>query len=283
MKEVNILDKKTYLQALSLPGVFPQRLALIGGTLLQGGIFLLDNYAGPSLGLSVLHIFPLAGMVLHATTALSVTLSFFIAAFFQIMTWYIAGAHTLNLFVQLGALWFTTTCAYLLRENYEVLVDSATTDALTGLLNRRAFEHEVEKEIERHRRHKSVFSIVLLDLDGFKALNDQHGHSKGDAALCIVADLLRERVRLSDSAARVGGDEFAILLTGTDSAHAEPFCQDLLEQLTLKTSLAQVGVSASIGCKTFSKTPDSVREALDLADQTMYRAKALGKRQVVCT
>jgi diguanylate cyclase (GGDEF)-like protein len=121
-------------------------------------------------------------------------------------------------------------------------------------------------------------SLLLIDLDGFKAVNDTHGHAAGDALLCEVADRLREAVRGGDLAARLGGDEFAVLLPGCTTAEADRTAQRILEALRAPVPVdgATVGVSASIGVAA-ADPADDVESLLHDADLAMYAAKNNGK------
>ena len=103
---------------------------------------------------------------------------------------------------------------------YLDLARRAVTDGLTGLANRGAFDTQISLELKRHRRHGGGFSLLMADIDHFKAVNDTHGHQAGDAALAEVARVLREGLRETDFVARYGGEEFAMLLPHTGQAQA---------------------------------------------------------------
>jgi diguanylate cyclase (GGDEF)-like protein len=153
----------------------------------------------------------------------------------------------------------------------------ATSDALTGLANRRGFAAIVELEIARQKRHGGVFSLAMPDLDDFKELNDSRGHAAGDQALTLAADVLRNSARHSDSIARLGGDEFSILLPNARQADCRPFLQAGAAALARRLAAAGFPVTASIGCVTFDAAPGSLVVALRAADLAMYAAKAAGK------
>jgi len=156
----------------------------------------------------------------------------------------------------------------------------ARTDALTGLPNRRAFLERVSDELARSRRASAPVCIAYLDIDNFKRLNDQSGHSAGDEFLRAVAQAIRETVRASDVAARLGGDEFAVLFTDAKRGAVEPLAHRLLAQLkTLGDRHPGLELGASIGMAWFDKAPDGAEELLQRADRAMYEAKTGGKHR----
>lgn len=163
-----------------------------------------------------------------------------------------------------------------LRRAMNLARAAALTDTLTGIANRPALIDALQRAIALQKREGTPFSLILLDLDGFKQVNDQHGHATGDRVLRQVARTLSGNARAGDIAARFGGDEFALLLAGQDidaTAAATRICQ------RLKTVMMCNGwpVTASLGVASFHTSPNDVEEALILADQLMYEAKASGK------
>lgn len=152
----------------------------------------------------------------------------------------------------------------------------ARTDTLTGLANARVFGEHLNHAIAQCRRDGRLFTLAYLDLDRFKKVNDDFGHSEGDCVLQAVASTIRRCLRATDAAARLGGDEFGILMRETDGEQARA----LLERVT--ASLAhdvedRWGVSATFGSVTFTQLPDDADFALREADALMYRGKAAGR------
>jgi diguanylate cyclase (GGDEF)-like protein/PAS domain S-box-containing protein len=160
------------------------------------------------------------------------------------------------------------------------LTHLATHDVLTGLPNRSLFNEHMEIMLMNARRHERVLALLFLDLDGFKAINDTHGHTAGDVLLQEVCVRMRQCVRKEDIVARVGGDEFTILLgelaTPTDaSLVAMKLIKAFNEPVILNDTICHVGVS--IGISLFPNSADNGDTLLRLADDAMYAAKADGK------
>ncbi|MEW6516336.1 MAG: diguanylate cyclase [candidate division FCPU426 bacterium] len=169
-----------------------------------------------------------------------------------------------------------------LRNALETQRHLARTDVLTGVANRRSFFELATGEINRSSRFKRSFSLVYLDLDNFKNINDTYGHNTGDLLLRLVAETIKRNIRTVDMLARLGGDEFVVLLPETEAALAYAVSQRL--QASLAHMMQQNGwqVTCSFGVVTFSKAPESVDQVLAEADFLMYSAKHNGKNQIRC-
>ena len=157
---------------------------------------------------------------------------------------------------------------------------SARTDALTGLDNRRAFYERLEQVTALARRHAHPITIAYLDLDNFKSVNDLLGHRRGDDLLRTVAQTLRTALRMSDRAARVGGDEFVVCLPETGEAGARVVLNRVFESLTAAIHAPGCSVSVSIGAVAWSKPPATVENMMLAADELMYDVKRAGKNGV---
>src|ERR687895_1654725 len=129
----------------------------------------------------------------------------------------------------------------------------ADHDDLTGLINRRRFQEELRRHLAEGRRYGLTGALLVLDLDGFKEVNDNHGHSAGDRVLCGVADALRSRLRTTDIVARLGGDEFAVLLPRETAQEAELVCRSLEQAIPAEVSVPGDGrIEVSVGYATFA-------------------------------
>jgi len=159
----------------------------------------------------------------------------------------------------------------------------ARHDVLTGLPNRALFHDRLDQALVQSKRRQSTFALLFLDLDGFKPVNDTYGHEAGDSLLIAVAQRLQECVRESDTVARMGGDEFTVILndlTGVEAAEhiAQAIMQSLAKPFVL--DLAAVSISASIGVAMYPRDGASRKSILSAADGAMYKVKESGKNGV---
>ena len=172
------------------------------------------------------------------------------------------------------------------RKKLEVdLREQASTDALTGLPNRRHFLHRLEEELERVRRRTTrEASVLMLDLDHFKRVNDQYGHAAGDSLLRHFANLLRHDLRSADTAGRMGGEEFAVILPGSNLPAAQLFAQRICKRLAerpLSFGRQQIQATVSIGIAAIVADDLSADAVLSRADGALYQAKEQGRNRVV--
>jgi diguanylate cyclase (GGDEF)-like protein/putative nucleotidyltransferase with HDIG domain len=156
---------------------------------------------------------------------------------------------------------------------YQVALEQAITDGLTGLKTHRFFMEALDNEWRRSTRSGQQFSVIMMDLDQFKEVNDRHGHLEGDKVLSAVASLLSDRVRQSSVVARYGGDEFAILMPEGRIEQAEALAERLRAGIESDSYLAAHGVTASFGIATFPIHGPTQEEILRVADSGMYLAK----------
>lgn len=152
----------------------------------------------------------------------------------------------------------------------------ASTDSLTGLLNKEAFRERVEEEINRARRYQHPLSLAFIDLNNFKQVNDTLGHAQGDNILQQVSEAINNTLRKTDIAGRIGGDEFTICLTETGPEHIRYVIEKMLCNLEIMTSQSVCQVTASIGVVTYVEISDAYDTMLGKADKLMYLTK--GKR-----
>lgn len=159
----------------------------------------------------------------------------------------------------------------------------ARTDAVTGAPNRRAFDEDARELVRAHLRGGQPLTAVIIDLDGFKGVNDTLGHDAGDEVLRAVASALTRAVRGADVVARYGGDEFAVILANTDAVGAGALLPRLHEALDGAMARRGWPVTFSIGAVTFDRPPRSERQLMRLVDARMYEAKHGGKNRLLHT
>jgi diguanylate cyclase (GGDEF)-like protein len=167
-----------------------------------------------------------------------------------------------------------------MTEQQEALEVRAFSDALTGLHNRALLESTLEQAMEQSRRTGLPMTLLALDLDWFKSINDGLGHQAGDTALRGVADILRTRIRRSDKAFRLGGEEFLAFLYGTDQDAGRQVAEDLRKAVATRPLIPGRSITVSIGVASYSGDRDW-EEWLRRCDQNLYGAKAKGRNAVV--
>ncbi len=271
---------------LAAPGKLPERAVFVASIVAMLAIFV-ANIMLPDSGLRIhiLYVLPLLAIGMHsgrrslylAGLAVALVLEAIAFVHFGASIATLAGNAILECLV--AAVCFSV--ADTARVSYLKVLNLARTDDLTGLMNRRAFVRVAEQEIERQARYGGEFSILLLDLDGFKALNDTRGHYVGDLALRHLAEAVRNNIRRADSVARIGGDEFVVLLPNTPKAACASICQQLRRAVADGMRDSGFTITASIGGVTFEQPPESIDAAMRMADAAMYRAKHNGGDCVV--
>jgi diguanylate cyclase (GGDEF)-like protein len=178
-----------------------------------------------------------------------------------------------------------------LRSTSQALLDAnaklerlANTDSLTGIANRRHFLERLSAELERAARYQRPLSLVLLDLDHFKKVNDTHGHAAGDDALRKAAAVLGEVCRDVDLAARLGGEELVLLLPETDSGGAHILAERIRGKIAATVHQSPAGVrfsvTASVGVASVGKKTTTPEALLQACDEALYRAKEAGRNRV---
>lgn len=166
---------------------------------------------------------------------------------------------------------------------HEEIHRTMVADGLTGAHNRRYLNEFLEREMARCLRHARPLALVLFDLDEFKRVNDDFGHLNGDQVLREIADLVREQVRREDCFARFGGDEFAVVLTETDLAHARAFAERLLQRVEaheFHLGSEVVPVTISIGIATMNADQREAAMFVAAADSCLYEAKSAGRNRI---
>ncbi|WP_396589142.1 diguanylate cyclase [Bermanella sp. R86510] len=166
-----------------------------------------------------------------------------------------------------------------LQEKAEAFEVLARTDSLTNTANRRHFETELHKEIERSQRFKEPLSILAIDIDNFKVINDEHGHNTGDLVLITVANIIKQHIREIDTVARWGGDEIMVLLPHTsmnEAVHVAEKTRALINTTSIKPNLC---ISISVGVAELMRN-EQMNTLLQRADKALYQSKEHGRNQV---
>ena len=187
----------------------------------------------------------------------------------------------LFLMLAVGLAW---TLARTLTRLHQRVAEQAATDPLTGLANRRHLVETLEREVARARRFRHPISLLIIDVDDFKRINDSQGHMQGDVVLETVAEVVREGTRSIDVPARYGGDELAVVLVETDREGALILGERLADRMRATTVQLREGgsmaVTISLGVATIPDSADTLDSLVDAADRALLRAKRAGKNQI---
>ncbi len=264
----------------------PKPLLVSVGFVMVLLVGILSRTAGPQLSFAIFFVIPIALVTWFTKRWFG-----FIFSILSALAWLIAdltsGATYVppdipywNGVVRLGSLLILTFVLSTLKSTLTQEKEFSRIDFLTGARNRRYFIELIDMEINRARRYEHPFTVVCIDLDDFKTVNDCFGHSTGDILLRLIARTMRQNIRVTDTVARLGGDEFAILLPETGSNVAEVILQKI--QKINSDIMRRHGwpVTLSIGVVTFASPPSTVDETLRISDQLMYSVKNNGKNSI---
>lgn len=252
-----------------------------------GLIGLLDTWVSVDIGLSLFYLAPIA----LATWVVGRDAGTLLAAIAAAL-WFWAELQSDNfsgfifalwnaVVIRLGTFWIITTVLSSLKDAYELEKHLARTDGLTGVANWRSFQQLLTAEIERAQRYPHPITLAYLDIDNFKHINDRQGHNQGDLLLKEVARQLNHGVRSTDVVARIGGDEFIMMMPYTNRSQAEQVLPRIHLDLLNSTMEQGFSVGFSIGVITFEHPATSVDDMISVADSMMYQAKQNGKNQIV--
>ena len=242
--------------------------------------------SGPEFALSLFYILPIALATWYAgkwvgfMVSLASAVSWLIAdlnmlpAFSSVFIPYLNETFRLTVFLIV-----TLILSKLKRamDNHKAL---ARTDPLTAIPNRRAFYDLAEMELNKARRYQNPLSVLYLDIDNFKQINDRLGHHIGDMLLCSAANMIKSNIRAIDIIGRFGGDEFVILLAQTGPDSVALVARKLKDKLSNLMQNNNWPVTFSIGAVTFENAPESVEQLIIAADKQMYNAKKNGKNRI---
>lgn len=167
-----------------------------------------------------------------------------------------------------------------LRNQLEIL---SRTDPLTGLLNRRVFDEITKNEFSRYKRNQEVYSLLMLDIDYFKLVNDKYGHPAGDAVLKSTSELCESNLRSHDEVARIGGEEFCVFLPNTNKEVAYEVAEKLrkiISNTSIPSHSDDISITVSIGVSEVTNTDSDYTDILERVDENLYKAKRAGRNQV---
>jgi diguanylate cyclase (GGDEF)-like protein len=242
--------------------------------------FYVDAVTGQELSLSVFYLVPviLATYALGSWWGLGFGLVAAVAERFLLAPPAIPPAmRTWNTAILLCVFAVVVWLVNTLKNTIQNAQHTARHDFLTGLLNRRAFEEHAQVELERCRRRGTPTSILYVDCDDFKQVNDSHGHREGDRVLQAIAESMKSNLRSTDILARLGGDEFAALLPDSGESQARAVAEKLQQELSRQLSQNGFSSTCSLGVAVFAAAPEDVETMIHRADELMYRVKESGK------
>lgn len=258
-------------------------VTIAGGLTLTLGVGLLDYLTGLEVSFSVFYLLPTVffawrggrglgffGAVIAGAVWLIVE---FVSGYPYSQPWVMYWNATVRL------VFFVITAQLIGRQKLVLTLEKklSRTDGLTGLMNVRSFFQEGERVLSLCERHARPLTMVFMDLDNFKQVNDSRGHQEGDRLIQLVGQGLLRAVRSSDLAARLGGDEFGLLLPETGFEEAKVFTERLRESLDGVVDRAYWSIDYSVGVVTFTTLPANLEAATAGADQLMYEAKSAGR------
>jgi diguanylate cyclase (GGDEF)-like protein len=271
------LDPKILPRAVLFNGVLAAEAALIAFTLLRPTT---ARTRIPRIGLALLFLYWTGVQLVFLGSALAHHTSRVLAYNLRVDGRFVLLPLLPAVLICLGSLWLASS------ELQDELEHQSNTDGLTGLLNRRALQRAAAHQIAEAHRRNAPLTLVLLDLDHFKEINDLHGHAGGDQALCLTAQCLTSNLRHADLIARIGGEEFAALLPETDEPQAALAAERIrfgIENLGLEhlcNGVTISAISASFGVTRLQPHDTTLEQLLSRADQALYQAKKNGRNRV---
>jgi diguanylate cyclase (GGDEF)-like protein len=258
----------------------------ITGLVLIAGIGCVDYLTGYEIAFSLFYLIPIFLVTWFAGRSLGVA-----ASIMGAIVWLaadLASGHPYsspaiyywNTTIRFGFFIIVTLLLSALRKAHDQEMELARRDNLTGAVNGRFFSELVQLEINRSQRYGHPFTLAYIDLDNFKSVNDQFGHSMGDQVLSAIVKHARDHMRRTDVVARLGGDEFAFLLPETDQAAAQVAIEKIQTSLLDEMRRNNWPVTFSIGVLTCTNIPQTSDRLVKLADDLMYSVKNNGKNGI---
>jgi diguanylate cyclase (GGDEF)-like protein len=269
-------------KVVAMPGAVRLGVAIA----LVAVVGLLDWVTGYEISLSIFYLIPVAvagGLVSRRSGAFVAVLAAAAWGYLDLTAGhqYSAGWIPIwNSAVRLGFFLIVNELIIAARRAHMRERSLSRTDAVTGIANSRVFEERVNRAIAESRRHQRPFTIGYLDLDGFKQVNDELGHSEGDRVLGRVAALIEGAARATDTVARLGGDEFGIFMPETGVEQARPALERIAAAVAQETN-GQRRVGATLGAVSFTEPPADVDCAVREADALMYKGKGEGRGRLL--
>lgn len=254
---------------------------IVIGFLLLCSVTALDFFTGTQLSFSLFYLIPIAFYSFAFSASVGVGVACISAAIWLLIDLLTSThpdtfAYLWDSIIRLG---FFLLPAFMLRSIEQERIH-ARTDYLTGAINHRYFNELLEKEIERSIRYKHPFTIAFIDLDNFKVVNDTFGHLYGDKMLRTLAEKMKNHLRRPDVVARVGGDEFAILLPETNAEEARYAMSNLFSTIESELTTQKWHLTFSVGVLTLSEPQISADKILGVVDKMMYIVKNNGKNSI---
>ncbi|MFH1369385.1 MAG: diguanylate cyclase [Elusimicrobiota bacterium] len=264
-------------------------LIVIAGLIMTSFLGFLETRINPNIFTLAFYLIPVYIVAWYAGKNQSMLISLY-SAFIWLLTKFIYQPHIASMNPDIfywnvfSKLFFLLLASYLfarLHENIKHEENMSRTDYLTGISNRRYFYEMLKIEIERKKRYKTEYSVVFMDIDRFKSINDILGHPAGDNLLRIIADVLKNNIRFPDLTARIGGDEFGILLAETGYEGTKITIERLLDSLNIAAKKHRFPVQFSMGVLVCGKEDIGADKIIKLADSLMYKAKkGRGKEKI---
>ncbi len=240
----------------------------------------LEHFAGKDFSLAIFYLLPTAFTAWFAGRAGGIVISLICAAAWTWAIFSFTGIISLRTLSVFGTFCVISLLVSKIRQMLEHERAASRTDHLTGAVNSRAFNETAQVEIARMTRDQTPLTIVYMDLDNFKAINDGYGHTTGDLLLQTVAESLLKNLRRTDVVARLGGDEFVILLPNTDQEAARRVIPAVMEQLLGAMKDNNWQTTFSVGVLTCITPPRTTDQMITLADNLMYEVKRMGKNSI---
>jgi len=247
---------------------------------------IIDYVSGIELNISLFYLIPILIVIWFIDGKTGLLFSFastvvgFIANYSAGQTDSTPSVYIWNIMLRLGFYLVVTWLGATLKRTYTGNQQLVRTDYVTGATSVRYFYELAQIEIRRTQRYQHPFTLAYIDLDNFKTVNDQLGHSTGDRVLRAVTDGIRRQVGEADTLARLGGDEFALLLPETDGEAAKTVLNQIHGSLVDEMLRNGWMVTFSVGVVTFNEIPKTVDEMVKMADNVMYSVKVAGKNGV---